>query len=124
MADGEMRFYPAVKQLTLELAASSFLGKELGADFEALKRALVDMLAAAVAPIRAPIPGTLMARGVKGRAFMVEYLGREVESRRASEGEDLFTELRRARMEDGRLLRSQDIIDHMSLATGNPPWPY
>jgi cytochrome P450 len=82
------------------------------------------MLAAAVAPIRAPIPGTLMAGGVKGRAFMVEHLGREVESRRASEGEDLFTELCRARTEDGRLLSSQEIIDHMSLAIGNPPWPY
>ena len=34
----EFKFYPAVKQLTLDLAATSFLGEELGPELEAVKR--------------------------------------------------------------------------------------
>src|SRR5947209_6789568 len=41
---GDMLFYPAVKQLTLDLAATSFFGRELGRDMDALKRAFVDMV--------------------------------------------------------------------------------
>ena len=111
---GEMLFYPAIKQLTLDLAATSFFGRELGADSEPLKRAFVDMVAATVAVIRAPLPGTAMARGVKGRRFMVEFLGREIEARRAGDGDDLFTELCKASTDDGRLLSPQEVVDHMS----------
>jgi len=110
----EMLFYPAIKQLTLELAATSFFGRNLGADMEPLKRAFIDMVGAIVAVVRAPLPGTSMARGVRGRAFMVDYLSREIEARRASDGEDLFTELCKASMEDGRLLSPPEIVDHMS----------
>ncbi len=111
---GEMLFYPAVKQLTLDLAATSFFGRELGADAEPLKRAFIDMVAASVSPVRAPLPGTQMARGVRGRQFMVEFLGREIEARRARDGDDLFTELCKASTDDGRLLSPQEIVDHMS----------
>jgi cytochrome P450 len=111
---GEMLFYPAVKQLTLDLAATSFFGRELGADAEPLKRAFIDMVAASVSPVRVPLPGTQMARGVRGRQFMVEFLAREIEARRAREGDDLFTELCKASTDDGRLLSPQEIVDHMS----------
>src|SRR5579863_3803599 len=63
---GQMLFYPAMKQLTLDLAATSFLGSGIGPDVEEITRAFIDMVAAAVAPIRQPWPGTQMARGVKG----------------------------------------------------------
>jgi cytochrome P450 len=107
-------FYPAIKQLTLDLAAVSFLGAEIGSDFEQVKRAFVDMVAAAVSVVRRPIPGTQMARGVKGRAFMVDYFGCQIEARRASDGADIFTQLCKATTDDGALLSSQEIIDHMS----------
>src|SRR5580704_14159515 len=83
---GPMLFYPAMKQLTLDLAATSFLGASIGPEVEEITRAFVDMVAAAVAVIRRPIPGTQMARGVRGRAFMVDYFGRQIEARRASAG--------------------------------------
>ena len=111
---GEMRFYPAIKQLTLDLAATSFFGRELGADMDALKRAFIDMVAAAIAVVRVPLPGTLMARGVKGRKFMVEFLSREIEARRQGQGDDLFSQLCKASTDDGRLLSAQEIVDHMS----------
>ncbi len=111
---GEMLFYPAIKQLTLDLAATAFFGRDLGPDKEKLKRAFIDMVAASVAVIRAPLPGTPMGRGVKGRRFMAQFLGREIEARRTGEGGDLFTELCKASTDDGRLLSAQEIVDHMS----------
>ena len=81
---------------------------------DALKRAFIDMVAAAIAVVRVPLPGTLMARGVKGRKFMVEFLGREIETRRRAQGDDLFSQLCKASTDDGRLLSAQEIVDHMS----------
>lgn len=62
---GEMQLYPAMKQLTLDLAAASFLGADIGPEVDEINRAFVDMVAAAVAPIRRPLPGTQMAAGVR-----------------------------------------------------------
>ena len=110
-----LRFYPAIKQMTLDLAAVSFLGAEIGPDVQAINRAFVDMIAAAVAVVRSPIPGTRMHRGVKGRQFVIEYLGRQIASRRDSDGEDIFSQLCKATTDDGALLSPRQIVDHMSL---------
>ena len=111
---GEMQIYPAMKALTLDLAASAFFGRDLGADREPLKRAFVDMVAASVSVVRVALPGTPMARGVRGRRFMVEFLTREIAARREAAGTDLFSELCRASTDDGRLLSAPEIVDHMS----------
>jgi cytochrome P450 len=110
----DLRFYPAVKQLTLDLAAVSFLGAEIGPEVESIKRAFIDMVAASVAVVRRPLPGTQMRRGVKGRQFMIDYFGRQIAARRTSDGEDIFTQLCKATTDDGALLSPQEIIDHMS----------
>jgi cytochrome P450 len=111
---GEMLFYPAMKQLTLDLAATSFLGTSIGPEVKEITRAFVDMVAASIAPIRTPLPGTQMARGVKGRARIVAYFSEQIPIRRAKGGEDLFSQLCQATHEDGALLSAQDIVDHMS----------
>ena len=111
---GEMLCYPAMKQLTLDLAATSFLGTAIGAETEEVNRAFIDMVAASVAPIRKPWPGTAMARGVKGRQRIVAYFAEQIPIRRAKGGDDLFSQLCRATHDDGALLSNQAIIDHMS----------
>jgi cytochrome P450 len=112
---GEMLLYPAMKQLTLDLAATSFLGADIGPEVEEINRAFVDMVAAAVAPIRKPLPGTQMARGVKGRKRIIAYFAEQIPIRRAKGGgDDLFSQLCQATHENGALLSEQDIIDHMS----------
>ncbi len=111
---GPMLFYPAMKQLTLDLAATSFLGTEIGPDVDKVTRAFIDMVAASVAPIRQPWPGTQMARGVKGREIIVAYFSEQIPIRRAKGGDDLFSQLCQATHEDGALLSTQDIVDHMS----------
>src|SRR5580692_2032620 len=111
---GPMLLYPAMKQLTLDLAATSFLGAGIGPEVEEITRAFVDMVAASVAVIRRPLPGTKMARGVRGRKRIVAYFSEQIPIRRAKGGEDLFSQLCRATHEDGALLSTQDIVDHMS----------
>ena len=112
---GPMLFYPAMKQLTLDLAATSFLGAGIGPEVDDITRAFVDMVAASVAVIRKPLPGTPMARGVKGRKRIVAYFSEQIPIRRArGGGDDLFSQLCQATHEDGALLSTQDIVDHMS----------
>ena len=102
-AAAQFKFYPAVKQLTLDLAATSFLGEELGPELETVKRAFIAMVAASVAVVRVPLPGTRMGRGVRGRALIVDYFNRQIPLRRERGGDDLFSQLCRATWEDGSL---------------------
>jgi cytochrome P450 len=112
---GPMLFYPAMKQLTLDLAATSFLGAEIGPEVEEITRAFIDMVAASVSVIRKPLPGTKMARGVRGRKRIVAYFSEQIPIRRAKGGgDDLFSQLCHATHENGALLSTQDIVDHMS----------
>jgi cytochrome P450 len=110
----DLLFYPAIKQLTLDLAATAFLGEALGAEVEAIKRAFIDMVAASVAVIRTPLPLTPMRRGVIGRQRIVEYFSRQAPHRRERGGEDIFSQLCRATYDDGSLMTVEDVADHMS----------
>ncbi|MEX6725094.1 cytochrome P450 [Parapedomonas caeni] len=110
---GEFLFYPAIKALTLDLAATSFLGIPWGPEADRINQAFVDMVAASIAVIRKPLPGTLMARGVRGRKFMSAFFAREIPARRGASGDDIFTQLCNATDDDGRTFSDQEIIDHM-----------
>ncbi len=111
---GEMLLYPAMKQLTLDLAATSFLGADIGPEVTEINKAFIDMVAAAVAPIRKPLPFTQMGRGVAGRKRVIAYFSEQIPIRRKKGGEDLFSQLCQMTDEAGALLTDQDIIDHMS----------
>jgi cytochrome P450 len=110
----DFRFYHAIKQLTLDLAATSFLGIELGPQANAVNRAFVDMVAAIIGVVRSPMPGTKMWKGVKGREVIGAFFHKEIPRRRAGKATDLFSELCRVTKEDGSLLTDQEISDHMS----------
>ena len=110
----DLRFYPAIKRMTLDLASASFLGEGMGPDAERIKSAFIEMIAAAVAVVRSPIPGTQMSRGVKARQFVIDYFGRQIAARRTSDAQDLFTQLCKTTTDDGRLLTAQEISDHMN----------
>ena len=113
-ASTDLLFYPAAKRLTLDLAATVFLGEGMGADAERIKRAFIDMVAATVAVVRSPLPGTQMRRGVKARQFMIDYFKSQIAARRESRSQDLFTLLCNTTTEDGNLLPAQEIADHMN----------
>lgn len=117
---GPMRFYPAIKELSLDLAADSFLGLPWGPEADRINRAFVDMVAASVTPIRHALPFTQMKRGVDGRAFLVEFFTRETARRRAGEGpgvfrgQDMFSQFATATDEEGNLLPVDEVADHMN----------
>lgn len=110
----EFQFFPAIKRLTLDLAATSFLGAELGPELDAVKRAFIAMVAASIAVIRRPLPGSRLNRGIAGRAFIVDYFNRQILVRRERGGTDLFSQLCRTTWDDGSFLSDADIVDHMS----------
>lgn len=113
---GAMLFQPAIKQLTLDIAADSFLGITWGPGADKVNTAFVDMVQASVAPVRKPLPFTKMIKGVDGRAFMVDFLTRETNRRRAEGGgQDMFSQFAKATREDGSLLPVDQVVDHMSL---------
>jgi cytochrome P450 len=107
-------FYPAIKQLTLDLAAASFLGIPWGPEAEKINKAFVDMVQASIGVVRIPLPGTAMGRGVAGRNFLLDYFGKEVPKRRAGDAQDMFSQICRATKEDGTQLTDDEIIDHMN----------
>jgi cytochrome P450 len=111
---GEMLIYPATKRLTLDLAAKSFLGADIGPEADEINEAFIDMLKATAAPIRRPLPGTQMARGLKGRKRIEAYFSEQIPIRRKrGGGDDLFSQLCQATHDGGAPLTEQDVIDHM-----------
>ncbi len=113
-ANTPMRFYDRVKALSLDLAATSFLGVPLGPEAATINRAFVDEVAASISPIRTPLPGTSMRRGVKAREYLVDFFTREVPARRTGDGQDFFSQFCRATDEDGEPLAADAIVDHMN----------
>lgn len=113
-AGKRMPFYQAVKALSLDLAASSFLGVPLGPEASRINQAFVDEVQASVSPIRTPLPGTSMRRGVKARAYLVDYFTREIPARRGGAGQDFFSQFCRATDEHGQPLADAAIVDHMN----------
>lgn len=114
----EMQFYPAIKQLTLDLAADSFLGVPLGPEADAVNQAFVDMVQASIGVVRRPLPFTAMGRGVAGRKFLLEYFTRETLKRRAEgakdqQRQDMFSQFATATHEDGSLMPVDEVVDHM-----------
>ncbi|MDZ4140172.1 MAG: cytochrome P450 [Erythrobacter sp.] len=113
--EGDLRFYPAIKKLTLDLAADSFIGLPWGPEADKINAAFVDMVQASVAPIRTPLPFTKMKKGVDGRAFLVDYFTRETLRRREhGGGQDMFSQFATATREDGSLLPVDEVVDHMN----------
>ncbi len=112
---GPMLFYPAMKQLTLDLAATSFLGTGIGPEVNEITQAFIDMVAAAVAPIRTPAAGHADgARREGAQAHRRLFLRADSDPPRTRRRGGSVLATMPATLEDGALLSTPDIIDHMS----------
>ena len=112
---GDMLFFPAIKQLTLDVAMESFFGVELGPDADRMNKSYVDMVQASIGVVRKPLPFTKMGRGVAGRKFVVDFLTPQIAERRRNENrQDMFSQFCRARREDGEYMSDGEIVDHMN----------
>ena len=106
-------FYPAIKQLTLDLAAKIFLGETLAEEADPINKAFVDLVEASLVIVRYPIFGNKYQRGLEGRALLERYFRTRIDDKRASEDGDMFAEIARAESDDGTQFSDQDVIDHM-----------
>jgi cytochrome P450 len=109
---GAMRAFPAVKELTLDMAASIFLGVDLGPGTRRMNGVFEDLVAASMSRLRLPIPGLEFHRGLKGREYMIAYLADLIPKRRAEPGQDMFSQLCHAETEEGQRFSDREIIDH------------
>jgi cytochrome P450 len=110
---GKLRFYPAVKQLTLDVATRTFMADEIGAESRRVNRAFSDSVRAATAFLRYPVPGMRWSRGLAGRRLLENYLRPRIPAHRASNGIDLFSALCHASSENGERFTDDDIVNHM-----------
>jgi cytochrome P450 len=116
------QMYPLLKQLTLDLAASVFMGVELGRDAKDLNKAFVATVAASLAFFRFAVPGLKMWRGVRGREVLVnrfralmpekraERTGRAVHGSRNHRSHDFS--------HDGGARHHQQLVDHDDVSAG------
>jgi cytochrome P450 len=110
---GEIGAFAAYKRLTLELAASIFVGMDLGPQTRRMNQAFEDMVAASMSRIRLRIPGLEFYRGLRGREYMLELLRAMLEKKHADQGPDIFSRLCRARTEEGDVFKDDEVLDHM-----------
>jgi cytochrome P450 len=109
----DMKFYPAIKHLTLAIAADVFLGAQLDDEIDSISSDFTDLVAASVAVVRAPVIGRTYARGLQARARLAEFIRVRIPDRRAGSGQDLFTQLCHAEDEKGQHYSDSEIIDHL-----------
>ena len=105
--------FPTFKNMTLDLAATIFLGMDLGDEASKINKAFETAVAASMPKIPLAIPGTLLWRGIRARKYMCDYFQSLIPAKRAGEGTDMFTLLCQATDEDGNQYTDQEVIDHM-----------
>ena len=112
-SQGDKLVYPTFKQMTLDLAASIFLGMNLGDDADKINTAFETAVAASMPRIPFAFPGTLLWRGIKARETMCDFFLPMIPTRRDGDGQDLFSLLCKAKDEEGAGYTDQEIVDHM-----------
>ncbi len=115
-AGADFRAYPALKELTLELATAVFMG---GADLattdelDRVNQAFIDCVQSATSLLRINVPGTRWGKAIRGRALLEEFLNRQLPEKRANPGADLFSVLCQVTTDDGERFSDEDVVNHM-----------
>ncbi|HEY2504437.1 MAG TPA: cytochrome P450, partial [Mycobacterium sp.] len=114
--DGRFLLYPAMKELTLDIASMVFMGHEPGVDHDLVTKvnsAFTMTVRAGNAVIRTPVPPFTWWRGVRARKLLEDYFAERVRERRGKAGNDLLTVLCQTEDEDGNRFSDEDIVNHM-----------
>jgi cytochrome P450 len=114
--DKEFKSYPALKQLTLDIAADIFMGgaeDTSSQEMQRVNRAFIACVQAAAGVVRANVPFTRWGRGFRGRRVLEQFLREYLPSRRATATDDLFSVLCHVETEEGDSFTDDDVINHM-----------
>ncbi|MBJ7331598.1 MAG: cytochrome P450 [Solirubrobacteraceae bacterium] len=110
---GQIDMFPALKQLTLDIATEVFMGSELGPEADQVNQDFINLVVGGNTPIRADVPGGRWHRGLQSRKRMEEFFLRQIPAKRAGDGNDLFSVLCHAESEDGERFSDRDVVNHM-----------
>jgi cytochrome P450 len=114
--DARFLTYPAMKELTLDIASVVFMGHDIGDDHELVakvNKAFCQTTRAGGAIIRAGVPPFKWWRGLQGRKVLENYFAERVTERRRAEGTDMLTVLCHTEDDDGNSFSDADIVNHM-----------
>jgi cytochrome P450 len=111
--DEHFRVYPALKQLTLDLACEVFMDLELGREADRVNRAFVATVRAGTAFLRLPVPGGRWWAGLRGRKQLERFFESRIAEKRRGDGDDLFSVLCHAESDDGQRFSDEDVVNHM-----------
>jgi cytochrome P450 len=114
--DARFLLYPAMKELTLDIASMVFMGHEPGTDHELVtkvNKAFTTTTRAGNAVIRTSVPPFTWWRGLKARELLEDYFTERVKEQRTKTGNDLLTVLCHTEDEDGNRFSDKDIVNHM-----------
>lgn len=110
------RCYPALKQLTLDIATDIFMGgaeDTSAAEMERVNHAFIACVQAASGVVRGNIPMTRWGRAYRGRAVLEEFLRHYLPAKRATRTDDLFSVLCHIETDDGQRFTDDDVVNHM-----------
>jgi cytochrome P450 len=114
--DPRFLFYPAIKELTLDIASEVFMGHPAGTDKElvtTVNNAFTTTTRAGNAIVRKPVPPLKWWRGIQARKTLEDYFYSRIAEKRRSESTDMFSVLCHSADEDGQTFSDQQIVNHM-----------
>ena len=112
-ADEPFLIYPAIKELSLDVATAVFMGSRQTPETRRVADAFVDCVRAGLALVRFPVPGLRWHRGLRSRRVLEAYFRERIPAKRASDDEDLFAALCHVETEEGHSFDDDDIVNHM-----------
>lgn len=115
-SDPAFRAYPALKQLTLDIATDLFMGgaeDTTREELDLVNRAFVACVQAAAGVVRADVPFTRWGRAHRGRRTLERFLRGYLPQRRAERTDDIFSVLCHVETEDGDRFSDDDVVNHM-----------
>lgn len=110
----QIQAYAAIKRLTLDVAASTFMGVDSDVRTQRLNQAFVDAVEASVAIVRINAWPTRYHRGLRGRRLIETHLRSMLADKRAHQTPDLFSQMCSATSEQGETFTDDEIIHHMN----------
>ncbi len=107
-------FYDEVKRLLLDIAFEVFCKvDDSGSKVPKINQAFTDMMEGALGIVRFDVPGFLYHRGLEGRRYLKRFFMNLIDTKRASDDQDVFAHFCREKTEDGEYYDDEDIADHM-----------
>jgi cytochrome P450 len=104
-------FYPYIKNLLLTVAEDIFIGETERND--QVTQAFVDCAQATMYILPINLPGFALNRGLRGRAFLEQFVGPRVAQKRQGQGLDILSHFCREKDEYGQYFSDQNITNQM-----------